>query len=149
MTIKFPPPPQLPISFGGFGQRLNRWLIEIQSILDSQGLIDPSNVNGLPALFTQVATLAGEVATLTAEVATNTADIVTNTANIATLTAEVAANSAAITALQARNQILNGAGVPISALGNNGDMYINNTGGGIGANNNLYAKIGGAWSALA
>jgi len=139
MTLKLPPPPQLPVSFGGFGQQLNRWLLEIQSILNSGGTIDPNNIQGLTALFAQVAVLVTEVAA-------NTANIAANTANIATNTASIAANTAAITALQARNQILNGAGAPIVGLGNNGDLYINNTG---GAGTRLYGKIGGAWVAIA
>ena len=132
MVAKFPPPPTLPQQF----QQLNRWLIELQSILNSQGTIDPSSVDGLPALFTQVAglatqvvALAAEVVTLTAEVATNTTDIATNTANIATLTA--------------RNQILNGTGAPAAGLGNNDDMYIDNAGSTPGAL--LYIKIAGTW----
>jgi len=66
------------------------------------------------ALATQVATLAAEVVTLTTEVATNTANIATNTANIATLTA--------------RNQIKTAPAFRLPGLGNDGDLYINNTG---------------------
>jgi hypothetical protein len=150
MPLKLPPPPQLPVSFGGFGQQLNRWLLEIQSILNSGGTIDPSNVDGLPALIIQVETLATEVATLTAEVVANTADIATliaevaaNTANIATNTADIATNTAALAALAL---IRNGAGAPAAGLGNNGDLYINNTG---GAGTFLYGKIAGAWIAFA
>lgn len=153
MTLKLPPPPQLPVSFGGFGQQLNRWLLEIQSILNSQGTIDPSNVAGLVALFAQVATLVTEIATLTTEVAANTAaitvlitEVATNTANIATNTANIATNTAAITALQANAIVRNGAGAPGAGLGNNGDLYINNTG---APGTFLYGKIAGAWTAFA
>ncbi len=146
MALKLPPPPQLPIAFGAFGQQLNRWLLEIQSILNSQGLIDPAEVEGLPALFTQVVALAGEVATLATEVVTLTAEVVTNTANIATNTAAIATNTANIATLAARNQILNGAGAPGAGLGNNGDLYINNTG---APATYLYGKIAGAWIAFA
>jgi hypothetical protein len=146
MTQKFPPPPPMPKMFGSFGQQLNRWLLELQSILNSQGTIDPGNVGGLPALIAQVATLVTEIATLTAEVATNTANIATNTANIATNTANIAANTAAITALQANPIIRNGAGAPGAGLGSNGDLYINNTG---GVGTRLYGKIAGAWVAIA
>lgn len=142
MTLKVPPPPTLPQQF----QQLNRWLIEFQSILNNEGAIDPTSVAGLVALIAQVtantasiATLTTEVATLTTEVATLTTEVATNTANIATLTTEVAA-------LIARNQILNGAGVPASGLGNNGDLYLNNTG---GSGTRLYGKIAGAWVAIA
>lgn len=136
MVLKLPPPPQLPISFGGFGQQLNRWLLEIQSILNSGGTIDPSNVDGLEALFTQVAALAVQVATLATEVAMLTTEVATNTANIAT-------NTASIATLTARNQILHGTGVPAAGLGNNDDMYIDNAGTTPGAL--LYIKIAGAW----
>jgi hypothetical protein len=139
MTLKLPPPPQLPISFGGFGQQLNRWLLEIQSILNSGGTIDPASVDGLPELFTQVTALAAEVVTLTAEVATLTADV-------ATLTTNVTANTAAIAALQANAVILNGSGPPGAGLGAAGDLYINNTG---SAGTNLYANIAGTWTAFA
>ena len=146
MTLKLPPPPQLPISFGGFGQQLNRWLLEIQSILNSGGTIDPASVDGLVALIAQVAALAAEVVTLTAEIATLTADVATNTANIATNTANIATNTAAIAALQANAVILNGSGPPGIGLGAAGDLYINNTG---SAGTNLYANIGGTWTAFA
>jgi hypothetical protein len=153
VTLKVPPPPQLPVSFGVFGGQLNRWLLEIQSILDSQGQINQDSVAGLPALAAQVATLVTEIATLTAEVATltaevaaNTANIATNTANIATNTANIATNTAAIATLQANAVVRNGTGVPGAGLGNNGDLYINNTG---GAGTRLYGKIGGAWVVIA
>lgn len=146
MPLKLPPPPQLPVSFGGFGQQLNRWLLEIQSILNNAGFIDPDEVQGLPALFTQVAALATQVAALTTQVTALAADVATNTANIATNTADIATNTANITALQANAVVLNGSGVPAAGLGNNGDLYINNTG---GAGTNLYAKIAGAWAAFA
>jgi hypothetical protein len=128
MVLKIPPPPTLPVQF----QQLNRWLLEIQSILNTQGTIDPGNVGGLTALFTQVATNTANIATNTANIATNTANIATNTANIVTLTA--------------RSQINNGSGAPASGLGNNGDLYINNTG---SSGTHLYGKIAGAWVALA
>lgn len=146
MALKLPPPPMLPVSFGGFGQQLNRWLLEIQSILNDQGLIDPGSVDGLPALFTQVAENTENIATNTANIATNAANIATNTANIATNTANIATNTANIATLTARNQILNGNGAPTGALGNDGDLYINDTG---GVGTFLYGRIAGAWVAFA
>lgn len=132
---KFPPPPPLSQEY----QQLNRWLIEIQSILNSSGSIDPGSVSGLTALTAQVAALALQVAANAAAIAAANINIAANAAAIAALTLRVAA-------LEARNQILNGAGVPAGALGNNGDLYINNTG---GAGTNLYAKRGGAWASFA
>lgn len=156
MVEKIPPPPPLSREY----QQLNRWLLEIQSILNSSGSIDPGSVDGLPALVLQVNALAAQVAALALTVAGNTAAIaaaninITANANaIAATNINVAANTAAITALalrvtavEARNQILNGAGVPAVGLGSNGDLYINNTG---AAGTNLYAKRGGAWVAFA
>ena len=149
MTLKIPPPPTLSKDF----QQLNRWLLEITSLLNSQGFINTGSVDGLPALTTTVGGLSTTVgglsttvAGLSPAVATNTTDITALTASITALTATVAANTTAITALQARNQILNGAGVPAVGLGNNGDLYSNTTG---GAGTNLYSKRGGAWVAIA
>lgn len=143
MPLKIPPPPLLT---SRELQPLNRWLLEIQSILNSQGMIDPGNIEGLAVLTAQVTALSATVAALSTVVAANTTNIAANTtANTANTTA-ITANSTAITALQARNQIRNGSGVPASGLGNNGDLYLNNTG---GAGTRLYGKIGGAWVAIA
>jgi hypothetical protein len=142
MTLKVPPPPTLPVQF----QQLNRWLIEFQSILNNEGAIDPTSVAGLIALIAEVTTLTADVATLTTEVATLTTEVATNTTNIATNTTNIATNTIAITALQANAVVRNGAGVPASGLGNNGDLYLNNTG---GAGTRLYGKIAGAWVAIA
>lgn len=139
MTQKIPPPPSLPKELGPFGQQLNRWLLEIQSILNDQGTIDPAAVAGLPALYTQVAALA-------VTVAANTAAITANAVAIAAANVNIAANTASIVALTARNQVRNGAGVPGAGTGSDGDLYINNTG---AAGTFLYGKIGGAWVAFA
>ena len=153
MVQKVPPPPQLPVSFGGFGQQLNRWLLEIQAILNNQGQIDPTSVAGLVALIAQVATLVTEIATLTTEVAAATAAVTALTAEVVALTTQVttnttniATNTANIATLAARAVVRNGSGVPAAGLGGNGDLYINNTG---GAGTYLYGKIGGAWVAFA
>lgn len=133
--------------------RLNRWLIEIQSILNSGGIIEPVNVDGLLAAYAQIAANLHSINVLNAEVATNTADIATLQGDVTTLqgqiatnTANIAVNTADIVTLTARNQILNGAGAPGALLGNNGDLYINNTG---GAGTFLYGKIGGVWQVFA
>lgn len=139
---KFPPPPSMTGEF----QQLNRWLIEIQNILNSGGTISPGQVEGLLALIAQVAVN-------TANIATNTANIATNTANIATLFGAVAAINATIliingrlTALENRNQILNGGGPPGGATGSDGDLYLNNAG---APGTRLYGKIGGVWVVIA
>lgn len=135
MVLKIPPPPTLPQQF----QQLNRWLLEIQSILNTQGTIDPSQIAGLPALFAQVVTN-------TAKIAANTTAITANTISIAANTAAIATNTISIATLTARNQILNGVGVPAAGLGNDGDLYINNTG---APSTYLYGKIAGTWIAFA
>lgn len=50
------------------------------------------------------------------------------------------------TAIGSLAAVRNGSGVPAAGLGNNGDLYLNNTG---GAGTRLYGKIGGAWVAIA
>lgn len=155
--FKFPPPPFLSGSQqagtqqgpGGLTpddlQRLNRWLIEIQSILNSAGLIDPAQVVGLPELFAQVSLNTAHLVVLDSEVAQNTTDIAANVVAIAAVVASVAALDVRVTAVEARNQIRNGAGVPGAGLGNNGDMYINNS---AGPGSYLYAKISGVWTLM-
>lgn len=149
MARKVPPPPKLSQD----DQPLNRWLLELQSILNAQGTIDPAEVAGLPALFLQVAANTFSILLLqnltTAQgvsIAALQADVATIQGQIAALQVTVAANTANIVTLLARNQVLNGNGVPAPALGADGDIYINNTGG-IGST--LYVKITGAWNATA
>lgn len=142
MAQKIPPPPPLTKDF----QQLNRWLLELQSIFNSQGTINPGEVDGLPALTAAVAGLSVTVAGLSITVAANSAAIAANAAAIAALNTSITIINTAIIALQARNQIRNGTGVPSAGLGGNGDLYINNTG---GAGTRLYGKIGGAWVSIA
>ena len=141
-VLKFPPPPTLPVAL----QPLNRWLIELQSILNSSGLIDPSSVQSLPATIAQVVAntasigdhrrigvLNGEVAANTASIVTLNGEVAANTASIVTLNGEVAT-------LQARNQVLNGTVAPVAGQGVNGDWYADTVG------LHIYVKVAGAWS---
>jgi len=97
-------------------QQLNRWLIEIQSILNSQGQIDPDNIVGLPTTYNQVGDNTVDIQTLFAAVQAQSVAINSNTANIATNTANIAA-------LAARNQVYNDVVAPDNALGIVGDWY--------------------------
>jgi hypothetical protein len=130
---KMPPPPAFLNA-----PEINRWLIDLQAFILSTGGIDPTQVSGFSTLETQVAV--------------NSANIIATNGNVSTLsgtvsghTTQINANTSAISTLQARNQILNGSGVP-GGGGNNGDLYLNNTG---GAGTRLYGKIGGTWVAIA
>lgn len=160
MTIKFPPPPflagaqqqgapggtQSPGSSSLELQRLNRWLIEIQNILNAGGFIDPTQIAGLPAVITEVGQNTANITTLFADVLQNSNDIVSLFGQVAALQGSVTTLQGLVTALQARNQVLNANGAPASLVGNNGDLYINNTG---AAGSFLYGKIAGAWVAFA
>ena len=142
-VLKFPPPPTLPVAL----QPLNRWLIELQSILNSSGLIDPSSVQSLPATIAQVVANTAQAAANTASIVTLNGEVAANTASIVTLNGEVAANAASIVTLngevatlQARNQVLNGTIAPVAGLGVNGDWYADT--GGL----HIYVKVAGAWT---
>lgn len=50
MTQKIPPPPQIASQF----PELNRWFVEIQSILSNNGGIDPDQLNGLEQGFAEI-----------------------------------------------------------------------------------------------
>ena len=142
-VLKFPPPPTLPVAL----QPLNRWLIELQSILNSSGLIDPSSVQSLPATIAQVAANTADIAANTASIVTLNGEVAASTASIGVLNGEVAANTASIVTLngevatlQARNQVLNGTVAPVVGQGVNGDWYADTVG------LHIYVKVAGAWS---
>lgn len=150
MTVrKFPPPPTLSREY----QQLNRWLIEIQSILNAGGEIDASSVDGLVAAYATLAALAitvtansASITTLNTEVGVLQGQVTTLNTEVGVLQGQVTTLNTEVAALQARNQILNGAGVPGAGTGNDGDLYLNNTG---GAGSRLYGKIAGAWVMIA
>lgn len=72
MPIKFPPPPFLA---GKQFQTLNRWLLDVQSVLAVSGLIDPSAVGTLPATTAQVATNTANIATINGEITTLNSEV--------------------------------------------------------------------------
>jgi hypothetical protein len=124
MTIKFPPPPDM----GRDNQKLNRWLIELQSILNNQGLIDPNSIPGLPGNYQQTGN--------------NTIDIANLTDIVNALGAIVAVNVVDIAALQARNSVLSGIIAPVVGLGVDGDWYADTVTG------TVYVKVLGAWTVV-
>ena len=153
MTLKIPPPPDM----GRDNQRLNRWLLEIQSILNAQGLINQDSVAGLPDLIVTVTALGVNVAGLSAtvtvlggQVAGNTTSITTISGQVATLNADVATLSAdiavingEIATLTARSQVRNGTTAPATGLGAVGDWYADT------AAKHVYVKTGAAtWTLI-
>lgn len=114
---KFPPPPSMT---SPDLQQLNRWLIEIQSILNSQGEINPSNVVGLPTTYNQVGNNTIDIQTLFAAVQAQSIAINANAAAISTLQGQVTALQTQVNAL---NLVYNGTTAPAGALGNIGDWY--------------------------
>lgn len=117
MIFKIPPPPDM----GRDNQRLNRWLLEIQSIFNTGGFIDPSQVQGLPETTAQVVQNTTDITTLEGETAGNTT-------SIDTLNGQIVALQTQITALQSRSQVLNGIIAPVSGTGNVGDWYADTVG---------------------
>lgn len=149
MAQKIPPPPPIASKDPAF----NRWLLELTSILNNSGGIDPDSIAGLTEAYAQIAQSVIDIHSLqltvigqSGSIAGLQSQVTTNTNAIATVNGQLTTINAQILALQARSQILNGSGVPGAGLGANGDLYLNNTG---GAGTRLYGKIGGAWIAIA
>lgn len=126
MVAKIPPPPFLTGSL----QQLNRWLLEIQNILNAGGTIDPAQVDGLPAAYAEIAQSALDIATLKTQVAADEASIVvlqgqvaTLNGQVATINGQIATINGQIVTLQANGVPLSGNGVPAGALGKVNDWY--------------------------
>jgi hypothetical protein len=129
IALKIPPPPMFT---SAELQPFNRWLLEITKILRASGGIDPAAVEGLEATITQVAVNTNDIANLDTTTGNQGADIanlqndVSNIINV-----DLPTINGQLTALGARAQVFNGAGVPAGALGLVGDWYAN-VGGGVG-----------------
>lgn len=135
MTSKVPPPVGLATKDPVF----NRWLLELTSILNSAGQVDPGSVAGLAALTIQVTAQGTAITTLNGEVTTLNGEVATLNGEVATLNGEVAT-------LQANAVVHNGVGAPAAGLGAVNDWYAN-VGGAVGAR--IYIKTApGVWTAF-
>lgn len=143
MVQKIPPPPFITAQEL---QPLNRWLLEIQAILNNSGSIDPNQVAGLAQVIADTAANTLAIAALTPAVAGNTADIATINAEIAGINASIAAINGQLTTLGARGELLFGAGPPAGGLGKVNDWF-GDTAGGVGAR--IWIKQApGVWTAF-
>lgn len=138
MVLKFPPPPYL-AGTDQNTQMLNRWLLEIASILAAAGGIDPTQIPGFSALQVQVAGNTANITALSGSVGGNTANITTLQGQVnALLTVTIPAINAQLTSLGARNQVFSGTVAPV-ALHADGDWYADTVG------KHVYVQVLGAW----
>lgn len=145
MPIKFPPPPFLTNTSPEY-QRLNRWLLDIQSILNSSGGIDPDQVAGLAATTAQVVTNTGDITTLSGQIAAINTHLTTIDGEITTINGQITALNAAVVALQANPIVRRGTGAPAAGLGSVGDWYGDPAG---AAGSRIWIKTAvGTWTAF-
>jgi len=119
MTIKIPPPPQI----ANADPTLNRWLLELTSILNSQGSVDPNSVEGLPALSSQVTTNTANILALQHSSTGQGASIVALQAQVTALQASLASTNVTVNALAANPVVHSGATAPAGGLGSVNDWY--------------------------
>jgi hypothetical protein len=122
MVQKIPPPPQFT---GPEWQSFNRWLLEVTSVLSNTGGINPDQVDGLTALFSQVDVNTSDIINLQGTTGGQAANIANLQIHDGVIDAEIVTINGQITTLSARAQVLNGVGVPAGGLGVIGDWYGN------------------------
>ena len=143
MVQKIPPPPQFT---GPEWQSFNRWLLEVTSVLSNTGGINPDQVDGLTALFNEVAVNTSDITILENTQGGQTAQINALQLQITALQNSVAIINGQITTLSARGELLFGAGVPAGGLGKVNDWY-GDTAGAVGARV-FIKKAVGVWTAF-
>lgn len=134
MPQKVPPPPNI----ANADPALNRWLLELQSILNSSGDIDPSQVAGLAETEAQVTTNTHAIASLETTTGSQSLQITALQSQVTANTNAIATINGQITTLQARNQVWTTTAAPV-ALHANGDYSVDTT------NKHLYVQVAGAW----
>lgn len=143
MSQKIPPPPPFA---GPEWQTFNRWLLELTSILSNEGGIDPNEVTGLPAALAQILLNTANITALQGGQSGQGAQITALQASVIALTASIATVNGQITSLNARGELLFGAGVPAAGLGKVNDWY-GDTAGAVGARI-FVKKAVGVWTAF-
>ena len=142
MSQKIPPPPPI----ANMDPTFNRWLLELTSILEAGGSIDPNSVAGLPQVIAQSAANAAAITVLQGEVGGNTGDITTLQGEVTTIDGEIITINGELTTLGARAQVLNGVVDPANGLGSVNDWYANTAG---AAGHRIFVKTGAAtWTAF-
>lgn len=142
MPSKIPPPPPIASQDPTF----NRWLLELTSILNNDGSIDPSSIDGYAALIAQVAANTAAITSQAGSISTLATAVSALQFSVAVLGSRMTDAELNIIALQARGEVLNGVGAPGAGLGKVNDWYAN-IGGAVGAR--LYVKTGVAtWTAF-
>lgn len=148
MAQKIPPPT---FFTGAPGQEpdwqgFNRWLLEVTSVLSNEGGIDPTEVTGLPLLFSQVATNTGDITALQGTTGGQAAQIVALQNHDTVLDGEITTINGQITTLSVRGALLFGAGAPAAGLGKVNDWY-GDTAGAVGARIWIKKAVG-VWTAF-
>lgn len=143
MVLKIPPPPQFT---GPQWQSFNRWLLEVTSIFNSQGGIDPSQVTGLQTVIDQVETNTTNIATLTGGQAGQATQIATLNTEVLAINGEISTIGGEIVTLQGNPVVHSGTADPAGGFGNVRDWFANTAG---AAGHRIFIKTAaGTWTAF-
>jgi len=134
MVLKIPPPPHL----ANADPELNRWLLELQAILNNQGAISPQSIQGLQETETQVAANTSDIATLEGTTGSQGAAINALQTQVNTNTNSITSLNSSVTTLASRNQVWNDIAAPV-VLHANGDWFADTS------NKHIYVQVAGAW----